>query len=441
MIVIDTLRADRVAAYGGAPEHMPALARWAEQAAVFREAVSVAPFTMPAVAALMTGAYPDRSGIFIHASGVTLHDFAGQTLAELARGAGLRTGAVVSNPWLARPATGFDRGFEHYAAHRDDEPVSLRGANARSVTDSALRILDGFGSSPFFLWVHYFDPHMPYRPPAEHAAAAGAASTDSRVMRDFSADDRDLTRIYSGADYAPADVAQAMRLYEGELRYVDEQLARLLARLDSSGRSDETLVVIVSDHGEAMGEHGLFFAHDYTVYDELVRAVLMMRGPGVPSGHRHDLASPIDVVPTLCRMMGWTCGGDLDGVDLFDPSEDRTGRTLFAAATPFRRRAAAFPRLQVKGVDGRWTMARRGRHKLIKIPQRRRTSAYELYDLSADPAELNNLYEGRRDALQADLAAALDAWETSMAETRPAARRARPDPQDEETLRSLGYLQ
>ncbi|HYC53998.1 MAG TPA: sulfatase [Candidatus Binatia bacterium] len=438
--MLDTLRADRVGPYGGSDDFMPSLSGWARQASVFKEATSVAPFTMPSVAALLTGTYPDRAGIFIHASGVGLEDHRGSTLAELARKAGRKTGAVVSNPWLARRRGGFQRGFDAFSV-RKEGPVPLNDRDAEGVTDAAIAHLERFGPSPFFLWVHYFDPHMPYKPPRKHGAASGAADDKGRVMRDFAADDRDLTRIYSGADYDEADLRQASRLYDGEVRFVDEQLARLFAHLEQSGRAADTVTIVVSDHGEALGEHGLFFAHDFTLYDELMSVVLMMRGPGIAPGHRNDVVSPIDVMPTVCAMLELECEDEMDGVDLFDEDADFSSRTVFGAATPFRKRAAAFPRLKVPGVEGRWTMARRGDLKLIKIPQRRNRAEYELFDLARDAGETQNRYASAKDER---LQRALEDWEEAMAEARPVkkrGRRERPDPEDEETLRSLGYLQ
>lgn len=441
LVVVDTLRADAVDVLG--PEDRPhrgatpRLDRFADDAAVFRRTVTPAPFTMPAMAAMMTGAWPDRSGVIAHEPGSSLRAWPGATLAEAARRSGLATAAVVANPWLVRRGTGFDRGFDEFS--RVFRPGQAEGANsATAVTDEAIRLLDGLAGRRFLMWVHYFDPHMPYGPPPRFAAAAGAAPAPSRVMADFSADDRDLGRLYRGEGYDAGEIEQARRLYDGEVRYVDAEIGRLLDRVAALGLAPGTIVVVASDHGEALGEHGLFFAHDYTLYDELVRAVLMLKGPGVPAALREDEASLVDAMPTLCRLAALDCDDARDGRDLF--GRPGSPRTLFAAATPMRSRGTAYDGLAVEGPEGRWTMALRDGRKLVRRPTPR-GATFEMYDHATDPAELRDLSRDENfSASRRELEASLDAWRREMEAVRPATP-ARDDARDERTLRSLGYLQ
>jgi len=444
LIVVDTLRADRVGALreGAAatsPSATPLLDRWASQAALFRRAGTPAPFTMPAMAAMFSGNYPDRTGVAAHEPGTSLDPWAGTTLAEAARKSGLQTAAVVANPWLARAGTGFNRGFTDFS--RLYVPGAAPGtSSATAVTDEAIRLLERVAGGRFFLWVHYFDPHMPYRPPARFAEAAGASPAPSRVMTDFDAPGRDLRTLYQGAGYSAAEVDQARRLYDGEVRYTDHEIGRLLERMESLGLAAGTIVIVASDHGESLGEHGLHFAHDYTLYEELTRVALMMRGPGVPPGARDDNVSLIDVAPTVCRLAALDCSSAFDGRDLF-AAPDRQ-RTLMAASTPLRRKGTPFDRLQVPGPDGRWTMALRGNNKLLRIPARDRTT-FEMYDLATDPAELDDLSglaTGERERLEAEL----DRWRGEMESARPPAparEGRRKHRRDTRALRSLGYLQ
>jgi len=470
LIVVDTLRADRVGALtlrddpaiaaGSEPAAMPAggtaatsgaggdsalgpsptpeIDRWAVQAARFRRAVTPAPFTMPAMAAMFSGAYPDRSGVVAHEPGTTFGSWPGTTLAEAARKAGLATAAVVANPWLARSTTGFDRGFDQFS--RIYSPDQAPGAsNATAVTDDAIRILDSVRDRRFLLWVHYFDPHMPYEPPPEFARAAGADPGPSRVMTDFNARGRDLGRIYRGEGYTAAEIEQARRLYDGEVRYADHEIGRLLERLGALGLADDTIVVLASDHGESLGEHGLYFAHDYTLYDELIRVPLLIGGPGVAPGTRDDYASLVDVAPTVCRLAALDCGSNSDGRDLF--AAPQPDRTLFAAATPLRARGTVFDRLSVAGTNGRWTMALDGTDKLLRIPTAT-DPELELYDLEKDPRELANLAGGGE--REKELREKLSAWSAEMDASRPAAsspRTSRQQRRDTRALRSLGYLQ
>jgi arylsulfatase A-like enzyme len=255
-------------------------------------------------------------------------------------------------------------------------------------------------------------------------------------MADFDAKHRDLAALYGGKGYSDAELAQARRLYEGEVRYVDREVGRLLDHLERSGRAASTIVVVASDHGESLGEHGLFFAHDYTLYEELVRVPLLVRFPGASGTVRDDEVSLLDVMPTLCRAAALACSGAFDGRDLFAPS--LPPRTLFAAATPMRRRNSPWPRLEVPGLDGRWTMALSDSKKLVRIPRRKGTG-WESYDLGADPHEQRDAASDASRKLGADLGV----WLREMEKARPPSPAPPPRRQqrrDERSLRSLGYL-
>lgn len=444
LIVVDTLRADHVGVLQRPgdihPDATPRIDRFANGAAVFRQAYTPAPFTMPAMAATMTGAWPDRSGVIAHEPGVNLQGWRGGTLAEAARRSGLATFAVVANPWLARTGTGFDHGFDEFTRlhHNTDIP----GANSASaVTNEAIRFLDGLAGRRFLIWVHYFDPHMPYAPPAHFAEAAGASAQPNRVMADFGAEARDLARLYRADGYSPDEIEQARRLYEGEVRYVDDEIGRLLDRVNELGLSAHTIVVVASDHGEALGEHGLFFSHDYTLYNELLHTPLIVKGPGVAAGNRDNPVSLIDLEPTICRLASLACEPAPDGRNLLDPPD--AARTLFAAATPRRSKPTPFPRLDIDGPQGRWTMALQGGAKLVRMPLSQGTG-FEMYDLSRDPDELRNLIAsgGDNDERQRKLAADLDEWMQGMDAARPPANaQSRSRKAETRALRSLGYLQ
>lgn len=445
LIIVDTLRADHVGSLrpdGRAPaagSATPSIDRWSAGAARFRRAITPAPFTMPAMAGLLSGAYPDRCGVVAHEPGTSFATWHGTTLAESARKAGLATAAVIANPWLSRTGTGFDRGFDEFA--RLYRPEQAAGASSATVvTTEALRILETNRDRRFFLWVHYFDPHMPYQPPSEFARAAGASSEPSRVMDDFNADGRDLHRLYRGEGYSADEIHQARRLYEGEVRYVDHEIGRLLDRLASLGLAEETIVVVASDHGESLGEHGLYFAHDYTLYEELTHIPLAMRGPGIAPGNRNDTVSLLDVAPTICRLARLPCATDVDGRDLF--ASPRGGRTLFAATTPLRAKGTPFDRLEVPGLAGRWTMALDDDTKLVRMPTRAGVGI-EMYNLSRDPRELHDIAQQSADESRT-LAAKVEAWSAAMDAARPAASSSptrRQQRRDERALRSLGYLQ
>lgn len=440
LIVIDTLRADRLGAYGERPTGTPTLDRLAEEAQVFDSAVSTAPFTMPAVAALMTGRYPDRVGISNHSADDRLEPST-PTLAEIARSAGYATAAVVTNPWLAKRAMGFSRGFATFSSGRELGHGSVR-VDARAVTDRAIDLLDA-DRQPLLLWVHYMDAHMPYRPPADFARAAGASSETSAVIDDFTDRNRDQRqRIYFEAPYPEAALAETRRLYDASVRFIDSEIARLLGALDERGMSERTIVVVAADHGESLGDHGLHFAHDFTLYDELLHVPLLIKVPGQAPARHAAPVSLVDVVPTLCALARLECRGDLDGVALPPASpEAPRGRFLFAAGPPQRARYDRNPYSFVDGIDGRWTMVRRDGFKLIGVPHPD-ALRWQLYNLDVDPGEQSDRWSTEDEGRREELSTALLAWQREMDDARPERNGDAPGlgHRTRQELRSLGYL-
>ena len=434
LIVIDTLRADRLGAYGHEAATSPHLDRFANEAVVFDDAVSPAPFTMPAVAALMTGLYPDRAGVINHSRKDRLAT-PSPTLAEIARRAGYRTAAVVSNPWL-RPEMLFDRGFERYVT-KGDAPGSF---GAAEVTDRAIEIVESLDRAAL-MWVHYIDAHMPYRPPRRLAESFGVPSATTVVIDDYrAAAAPERQRIYFAAPYSAHEIEQTRRLYDASIRLVDENISRLLAAVDERLGRDDTIVVVAADHGESLGDHGLHFAHDFTVYQELVHVPLMIRAPGVDARRVRRPVSLVDVLPTLCALTALSCPLGLDGRPLPLDADATDERAVFAANAPYRARYHESPFSFVRGAAGRSTMIRLGTMKLIRVP-RPEGPAWELYDLEADPRELRDAY---RPAAHAPLAQRLERWIAEMESARSSGgiRRA-PGLLDDDTereLRSLGYL-
>jgi len=273
IVTIDTLRADRVGAYGDRSARTPAIDAIAGRGALFARAFSTAPITLPSHASLMTGRYPAGHGS--RHNGMRM-DLAVPTLAEALSREGFKTGAFVAAFPLDR-RFGLIKGFQTYG---DRMPRGLTGrpANERpgsAVVDEALNWLQRRGTGRFFLWVHLFEPHAPYG------------------------------ELRSGR---PAEVR-----YADEVAEADRQLARLLPALGEATGS--TIVVGASDHGEAFGEHGEV-SHSLFIYDTTLRVPLVMAGPGIPPGRRIEKpAGLIDVAPTVTKLLGLRTF-DADGVDL-----------------------------------------------------------------------------------------------------------------------------
>jgi choline-sulfatase len=339
LITIDTLRADHVGAYGYARARTTALDGLAKSGALFERAYAAAPITLPSHATLMSGLYPPGHGS--RDNGVRVSATV-PTLATALRARGLRTGAFVAAFPLDHQF-GLNRGFEVYSDHIPRGPDG-RVANERpasQVVDEAIAWLRQLTPSPqsptpFFLWVHLFEPHAPY----------GDAAGQRPVL------DR----------------------YDDEIATADRQIVRLLEAL-GPGIAD-TLTVAAGDHGEAFGEHGEY-AHSIFVYDTTLRVPLLMSGPGIPGDRR--VADPVtlaDVAPTVMRLLGLP-PITADGIDL-SPAFN---------GMPLPRRelyAESFaPALEFGWAPLR--AIRSGGWKLIAAPKA------ELFDVRADPDEQANL--------------------------------------------------
>jgi arylsulfatase A-like enzyme len=338
-VTVDTLRADHLGSYGAVDAHTPVLDTLAASGVRFDDAVSPVPLTLPAHTSLMTGLEPPTHGVRhngIHRLGAGI-----PTLAEALRDEGFATGAVVGALVLAR-RFGLDRGFDQYDAHmtrRSSEGAGYAERPADAVVDAALAWLEQ-APARFFLWVHFYDPHARYDPPPGFAAGF------------------------------------ANRPYQGEIAFVDHELGRLLGGIRARFGEEGLLVVATSDHGEALGEHGEP-GHSYTLYEATQRIPLLLAGPGIPAGA--VVEGPVrlvDVAPTLLARVGAPPLAAGDGEDLLP---------LLAAGGSQR---AAYVETLATHYDYGWSPLvglRTARFKYIRAP------VPELYDLEADPGELENL--------------------------------------------------
>ena len=387
LVTIDTLRADHVGCYGRAGAATPTLDALAARGVRFGTAIAHVPLTGPSHASILTGRTPlghgfrDNGGYVIPAEA--------KTAAEDFRQAGYRTAAFVSGFPLDR-RFGFDRGFDAYDDHlpkgNDPRRTPYVERLADATTGAVLRWLAApAGASPFFLWVHYYDPHAPYEPPADLAERFRAAP------------------------------------YDGEIAFVDAQLARLLRGLDEKGALARTVVLVTADHGEALGEHGED-THGLFVYDATLRVPWIMAGPGLAAGRVATTAARgIDVLPTLLDYAGLAAGSGVEGRSLRPAAEGREMSDAPAyAESLYPEREFGWAPLHA------WRTAK---FKLIEAPRP------ELYDLEADAAETANRaadQPARAQELRQRLRAVL---------SRPAPAAATTvDPETAQKLGALGYV-
>ena len=295
LITLDTTRADALGCYGGRAGVTPNLDALARESVLFENARSVAPLTLPAHASMLTGLWPTRHGL--RDNGLRALPESATTIAERAREKGLETAAFVSAVVLDR-AWGLAQGFDVYD-QPDADPaattVHIAERPSSTVVDAAIAWLRGRDRErPFLLWVHLFDPHSPYEPPPEFRARAGGDA------------------------------------YLGEVAAADAAVGRLLATLREQDALERTLVVVVADHGEALGQHGEP-SHSIFCYEPTIRVPLLVRrADGARAGERVvEPASVVDVEPTIASALGLGPSGDVDGESLLDARPARERQVYF----------------------------------------------------------------------------------------------------------------
>ena len=344
LITVDTLRADHVGAYGASPytDLTPNIDALAAESLRFTAAFAPASYTLPSMAALHTGRYPEEVGIFANRN---MFRGSSITLAELLRLHGWKTGAAVSN-YVLRSGTGIEKGFDIYddafthTEENRDQPERM----ARETTAAALAAADELLDSPAagrFLWVHYQDVHGPYLPPGDYRERS--LEVASRALDAA----RELPSIGINAIGAIPryqlvndrfDIGYYRAGYAGEVQFVDAEIGRLLGEFEDRGVLDRATIILTSDHGESLGEDDYFFSHGEFLSDALVRIPLLIRDPNVEAGVRSDVASMVDLLPTLGAIAGVAVPGVFPGRNLLARGADSApGRaylaTLMGAAT------------------------------------------------------------------------------------------------------------
>jgi len=373
-ITVDTLRADRLEAFGSRLGLTPRIDSLAKQSVVFTAAYAAAPFTLPSISALMTGRYPEELGIRRNES---MLPPAIPTLASTLKARGWQTLAVVGN-FVLRRSSGIDSGFDRFDDEFPQREVVREWPErvAEDTTDTALALLDDCSDdreAPCFLWVHYQDPHGPYTPPAsllaEELEKQGRLPDAARVLPE--------SPDHSGKGAIPnyqvigdrRDIGFYRASYNAEIRYLDSEVGRLLDGLTERGLDSRTLVVFAADHGEGLGEDDFWFAHGEFLSDALVRVPLLFRVPGRLAARRNDVVSAIDVLPTvLGALAGGAAAFQSEGRDLLAPdAAQQASRPYFAALGSASRLRYGIVQGEFKFVVtetdgiGRGALSRRGR--------------------------------------------------------------------------------
>ena len=409
LVTIDTLRPDHLGAYGYAAGTSPRLDALAARATLFENAVAQAPHTVPSVLQIMTSRF---------AMGLTVPPDV-PTLAELLKSQGYQTVAVVDNPHFeqAREANGLRRGFDHFWRNG----VIARGSLAKqmyktetpgdAITAQARRVvLARRPGQPLFLWVHYFDPHDPYLPPFDPEMDRLSQWNPSPYTGDVRATPLYKAEPGAAVELSEADHRHLVDLYDAEVRYVDRAVGDLFDTLEQQGLFERALVVFASDHGESLGERGLW-THGQSCWEPEIRIPLVVKLPGQrQAARRREAVQAVDIAPTVFEVLGLDASRlRLDGRSLLKPHDE--------PSFVFWRD---------------WQVVRTPEWKLVQRP-----SGAELYRVDRDPGE------------QQDLAAANPEVVRSLQQARDQKlRRLGATPEElaalsarnVEALRALGYL-
>jgi arylsulfatase A-like enzyme len=450
LIMTDTLRPDRLDAYGNPRQTAPTLTRLAREGALFRDAQSQATWTKVAAPVLLTSLYPLTTGV---------RDFTDRvpstavTLAEAFRKGGYTTLGFTSAPFTGT-FSNMQQGYEELY----ESPLTLASSKtARPITDLLLPWLDHHREEPFFAFVHYFDPHQPYRPDppfdrlwGEPAWAGEHDADNQKAIAAIQDPERQSESMPMPVDFKAAGVDLAtfrereLTWYDGSIREMDTELERLMERLRELGLDQRTLLVFTSDHGEEFFEHGLE-GHGQTAYQELTHVPLVVRYPGVvPSSQVIDeTVSLIDVMPTMLALSHLPVPEAVQGQSLTSLMKAKAGTGSWKPRPVFTDRPAAphFASPAPRSNES-FSVIYEGWKLVWNTRRPAGAPEYELYDHHRDSGDTRDVAAQHPDVVR-KLARLIAGWKQDSQKRRlpaddVAARDLRPE--ERERLRALGYI-
>jgi len=433
VVLVDTLRADRLGVYGNRNGLTPYLDELARRGTVFGNAYAASSWTCPSVTSLFSSRYPSQHQV---TNWDALISDSEVTLGERLQQAHYRSLGFVANLRLTEQL-GYGQGFERWNAYMSATKLRADRLRRRLLSSPEMAAARG-AQAPLFLYVHYMEPHAPYNMPPRYRKKFERRADPSI---DSAAAAQKLLDLNFGA-LSAAELDHLTSLYDAEVAFLDDELRRLMAGLEARGLLQHSIVVVTADHGEELGEHQLV-GHGVSLYNQELHVPLIVVGQGVPAGQVvREPVSLMDVAPSLLALIGQPAEPRFEGRSLVPLLQGGTAPVdiaaeLFQASTTFdaRRHSSAIVR---------------GNHKLLTIAGNWRTVAdAEMYDLAADPAETKpvgyvggprQLAAGTPElALAEDLVRALQQRETRLASSATPQERAPVDEKMRERLRGLGY--
>jgi arylsulfatase A-like enzyme len=405
LIVVDTLRWDHVGAYGYAKKTTPSIDAMAHEGAVYETAISASPWTTPSHAAMFTGQYPSRNGV--DGRNIILNP-ASHTLAEILARNGYQTAGFINNVYIRRQ-TGMAKGFQQYEEFWGRNEVSSimllielacnywhprkdTGAQETRMAVHHWLMHDWTRKNPFFLFIHFMEPHVPYGIPDTYYSTFLPSGVSADQARAVNQDPEPY--ICDKIQMTDRDFQILNALYDNDIRYLDDQIGALVDSLRKQNLLDNTLLIFTADHGEHFGDHHLM-SHELSVYDTLLRIPLIIRYPAKIHADTRisNVVQTVDFFPSIVRFLNLNVAGlDLQGASLLplnfdrekipfayaeyrnDRAVDKIERRFPGAANPvFRRKYLR----TIRSADFKFILGSDGTR--------------ELYAVNADPYETNDL--------------------------------------------------
>jgi arylsulfatase A-like enzyme len=420
-VTLDTFRADHLGCAGNPLVRTPHLDRLARRGTQWCEAVTPIPLTTPSHASILTGLSPRAHGVLMNRMRLPERI---STLPELLKEQGFQTAAIVSSELVLHPDLGLDQGFDSYQVVETELPASGEGADTAQLARTWL-LTQREKSRGSFLWVHFFDAHLPYRPPSlfDKLYDTSASSEEFGRLRDS----KTVQALGDSLPASPEDVAHLRALYASEVSFVDRCVGEVIEEALFAPEG-ETVFVLTSDHGEGLFEHR-YFGHDKQLYDTSLRVPCVLAGGKVPRGAIViEPARTFDLAPTILGLCELPRAQSMEGRDLFlDPPPAGEGLLFVAETYPSKSKSSPLYALRTQ------------REKIIWEP---RWKSWEFYDLASDPAETMNLpIEGFRERqdLAGDLELDLRNRRVGRLETIDDERGGQAE-DVKQALQSLGYL-
>jgi len=417
LITIDALRADHLGCYGYKRPTTPNIDKLSKEGTLFLQAIAPSTDTFHSISAIMTSSYSHYYGERRYDS---LINPSTQTLAEILSNHGYST-ASFSNGYPISMINGINRGFEIFTVNGD--------IGADKLTDTLLKWLESNNKRKFFVWAHYFDTHSSYSPPKPYNTLY-IADRFNNHDKNLPIDSKDNTWMsrnvipYNVAENGITNVDYYISQYDGEIRFVDEQISLLLHKLKEIGLDKNTVVIITADHGESLGEHDIYFQHGGIPYDSLLLVPLIFKCDNlIPKGIKiEQQVSSVDIFPTILDILKIRYRSDIGGKSFLDLMQDKTkshtNRAFSNSQSPI------------------YSM-RTEKWKLISLDNSRE---YYLFDLENDKAELNNIKDVRKEEFNI-FSKELNEWIEKNRYMVYPENKSSLDKEALEKLKSLGYLQ